>query len=137
MTETSQPSEPLWTVVANMTSQPRNGSEAGRRYTGTPIFSAGTKLYLGYVYVGANEKLHAIGRGRNSARLVNSVIDLRLLVNVRPNLVYSPGRLKSLKRLEAFLSDNREAAETFSNQIAASIQWLLNKPWRNDAGSAE
>jgi hypothetical protein len=76
---------PLWAIVANMTGQPRNGREPDSVYTGTPMFSAGTKLHLGKVYWGMVERAHFIGKPRNAARWVSCAIDMDLVVNVRPN----------------------------------------------------
>ena len=137
MTDNQQPPKPLWAVVANMTSELRNGKEAGRQYTGTPVFSAGAKLHLGEVYWGMLDNLHVIGQGRNSRKLVNCVVDFNLLVDVRPKLIYSPSRLKSLQHLNAFLVEDSETAEAFAKRVVGIIQWLHDKPWRNVADPAE
>jgi len=124
MTDGATDATPLWTVVANMTHVARNGRDPERLYTGTPIFSAGTRLHLGSAYWGMSEKLHVIGRGRGSSRMVNAVVGFALLEHVRAKLVYSPARLASLRRLEAFLTPDRDTAEHFADQVTGVIKRL-------------
>ncbi len=110
-----------------MSDQPRHGREPGRVYTGTKVFAPGAKLHLGEIYGGMNERGHFIGKGRNGARWVNSAIGLDLLVNIRPQLIYSPRELRDLKRLEAYLTEDRDAASKRADQLRGTVEWLLEE----------
>jgi hypothetical protein len=112
--------EPVWTVVANMTRELR-GSKADGNFTGTRMFSAGTRLYIGEVYGGMGESGHVIGIHRASKDLVNCVVRLLLLDDVRVSLEYSSGRIAALRRLEAKIFPDREAAEALAQYVRAWI----------------
>jgi hypothetical protein len=119
-----------------MASEIRNGRVPGRKYTGTPIFSAGAKLHLGEIYGGMAEKLHVIGVGRNSSRLVNAVIGFDLLRDIRPKLIYSPARLKSLERLNAFLTPDQSEAQKLAEYATAQRRCIEESLWA-DPGSLD
>lgn len=117
-----------------MTGEIRGGRDPDRRYTGTPIFSAGTRLYLGEVYWGAADNAHFIGLSRNRRTLANSVVDLALVVHVRPKLIYSPGLIGRLRKLDAaFYEDEaqaREAASTIGRLARQRVQERLDRSRR-------
>lgn len=125
-TEANSP-EPLWTVTAVISDHLRNGNDPDRQYTGTPVFAAGTRVYIGQVYGGMLENLHVIGRGRNASRIVSAVVGFEMLLDPQPKLVYSPARLKMLKRLDAFSTPNRSEAEDRADFVRRTRLWLAEE----------
>lgn len=109
--------DPAWYVVANMTDVPRGGREPGKVYTGTRVFSPGTLLYVGDQYGGMCEALHVIGLARNSRKLVNCVVGVKLLENIRAKLIYSPALLAKLPRLEARPCRDKDWAECLARVL--------------------
>lgn len=116
--------EPVWTVVANMTREERNGREPDKRYHGTPTFSPGARLYVGEAYWGMSEDVHMIGLNRATKRYTNCVTRFLLLQDVRAVLEYSPATIAALKRLKANIYPDRAAAEAAALTIHRTIEWL-------------
>lgn len=125
--------EAVWTVVANMTREVRGSSEDPPRH-GTPMFSAGTRLYLGQGYWGMGESTHVIGLHRGSKRLVNCVVRLALLTDVRAKLEYAPGRIAALRRLNARIFADRAAAEAEAHHVQG---WILGNLAPREDGRPE
>lgn len=122
--------EAVWTVVANMTREVRGSPEDGPR-RGTPMFGAGARLYLGEGYWGMGESTHVIGLHRGSKRLVNCVVRLALLTDVRAKLEYAPGRIAALRRLNARIFADRAAAEAEARHVEG---WILGNLARRGDG---
>jgi hypothetical protein len=109
--------DPVWHVVANMTSTPRGGREEGKSYQGTPKFAPRTLLFVGEIYAGTCDAVHAIGRARDTRRFVNCVVNVKTLTDIRPKLIYSPSLLGKLPSLGAQSFADREKAEKFAETI--------------------
>ena len=122
---------PRWAVVANMTTELRKGKMPDQNYTGTPVFTPRTKLYMGEGYWGASDTIHVVGLGRGSRKFVNCIVGFKLLTDVRPQLVYSPGRLATLTRLNATLMDDAESAQA----LAERVRWQAMYEFRKVFGS--
>ena len=103
-----------WTIAANIVKHERAGKMPGKYYLGTPVFKAGTKIYLGYVHSGTLDGAHFIGRNRTSGRLSNSVVRFTATHNFRATPIYSPSLFAALQRLEVRLFNDRAEAETFA-----------------------
>ncbi|NML06550.1 hypothetical protein [Sphingomonas sp. G-3-2-10] len=103
--------------MANMNRELRGPKADGGTFTGTRMFSAGTRPYVGEIYEGMGEAGHVIGMHRASKELVNCVVRLLLLDDVRVSLEYSPGRINALRRLKAQIFSDREAAEALARYV--------------------
>jgi hypothetical protein len=114
---------PRWVVVANMTRELRGGLELGRNYNGTRKFSPGTKLYLGMIYAGMAQRIHAIGLARDTRKFVNCVIAIDLLLDIRSRLIYSPATLIHLARLNCTFYESKEAADARQLWLQATTDW--------------
>ncbi len=121
--ERREATETAWTVVANVITSERGGRDPTCRYTGTPVFRAGAKVYFGQVFWGAAVDSHVIGRARNSRKFVNCVVGLDLLENVRPQLVYAPSTIRQLIDLDASILVDRESAQEMADCISRAIEW--------------
>lgn len=129
-----------WTVTANISGMRRGGLGPGQLRTGTRLFSAGTKLYVGEIYWGMLETGHMIGLARNTRKFVNCVIPLTMLCDIRPTLVYSPGALRTLEKLECTFHVDGEAAAKAATHLADTVNWLrterLNKLLKQDGAQS-
>jgi hypothetical protein len=114
--------DPVWTVIANMRGELRGGADPNRLYTGTRLFSPGTRLYLGEVYWGMVDSAHVVGRAKDTKKLVNCVVKLALLEKARPKLVYSPSTIHLLRKLEATLYETQADAALGAERIAHAIE---------------
>ena len=124
---------PQWVVVGNMSDRVRGGRIEGQDHTGTRFFSPGSRLYVGYGYWDRGETIHVIGLRRISRDWVNCIVAVDLLVDVRPNLVYSGELIDRLQRLECNFFENREFAELEVSLIAEWAKMNLERKSRNTA----
>lgn len=114
----------VWTMIANMRGGLRGGADPNRLYTGTRLFSPGTRLYLGEVYWGMADSAHVVGRAKDTKKLVNCVVKLALLEKARPKRVYSPSTIHLLRKLDATLYETQADAARAAERIARTIEWL-------------
>jgi len=119
--------QPSWTVAANILPDERGGRDPGQKYTGTPIFRAGAKVFIGEVYWGRADSSHVIGIGRGSHKLVNCVVRLDLLRNIRPKLVYSLPTVRQLMDLDCAILPDLEAAEGLAARLKREIDWQSDR----------
>lgn len=111
-----------WVVVGNMRTQSRNGKIADIKYTGTRMFSRGTRLYLGQGYWGMGQSMHVIGLRRISRDTVNCIIEVGLIENPRPTLIYSKSLIQKLEHLNCVFFLNRSDAVKYADYVTSWIQ---------------
>jgi hypothetical protein len=118
---------PIWVVVANIKGHERGGMDPEKRYQGTKVFSAKTKICMGLFYGGMGISSHVIGLSRNRRRLANCVVNLEMLEDVRPKLEYSRQKLTTLRELECMFFDSEDEAKAHADRIISCIEYILAK----------
>jgi hypothetical protein len=111
-------------IVGNVAQHERSGRIAGVRFRGTPTFGPRARIFMGEVYTGMNEQVHAIGKNRVSRRWCNSVLDLTLVDDLRVSAVYAHSEFSALSRLKARLFDTKEAAQHACEGLISTVDWL-------------
>lgn len=85
-----------WVIVANIVKHERRGPDPNLTYRGTKIFAPGAKVYVGSMDGGMFTNFGVLGQNRVSKKLSSSMVNIRVLENLRSKVIYDRKVLQKL-----------------------------------------